>query len=297
VSITIGNAPTSWGIERPSDPTYPSWETVLDEVALSGYTGIELGPLGFFPTDPATLRDALDARGLQLSAGVLMEVLHDPSTTDEVVAKAEQIASLLEGLACTRLVTITSWTPGRMATAGRPTAAERLGKQEFATLCDTVHAIADVAGQRGVRVAFHPHAGTGIEFEDEVDHLLDSTDPTLVGLCVDTGHAAYARTDPIALLDRYGERVTHVHLKDVDPRVLVAVDAEALGFWEAYARGIFCPLGRGLVDFRAVAETLARVGYQGWATVEQDASPTGDSVPLEDARASRAHLRAVGLGD
>jgi len=99
------------------------------------------------------------------------------------------------------------------------------------------------------------------------------------------------------MLDLYGSRVSHVHLKDVDPAVLEAIDREALGFWGAYARGVFCPLGRGMVDFGGVAAALARAGDAGWATVEQDASPTGDSVPLEDARASRARLRAVRLGD
>jgi len=110
-----------------------------------------------------------------------MEILHDPATTDEVVAKAGRIAALLEALGCSRLVAITSWTPERMATAGRPAAAERLPERAFALLCDTVHAVAETAARHGVRVAFHPHAGTAVEFEDEVERLLEQTDPPSSG--------------------------------------------------------------------------------------------------------------------
>lgn len=295
MSIKVGNAPTSWGIEKPSDPSYPSWERVLDEIADAGYAGVELGPLGYFPTDPAALRAELDRRGLALSAGVVMEVLHDPATTDAVVAKARDICELLEPLGTDRLVLIAGWTPSRVATAGRPAAAEPLDATAWRRLVDTTERVAEVAAATGITTAFHPHAGTDVETGDEVERLLADTDPGLVTLCVDTGHCLYGGIDPVEVLLGHGDRVTHVHFKDIDPGVLDAVAAEGLSFWEAYRRGIFCPLGQGAVAFDRVAEALARIGYGAWATVEQDASPTGDSVPSADARASLAHLRSVGL--
>ena len=295
MTIKLGNAPTSWGIEKPSDPGYPSWDRVLDEVAGAGYAGVELGPLGYFPTDPATLRAELDRRGLVLSAGVVMEVLHDPGTTDAVVAKARDICAVLQPLGTDRLVLIAGWTPSRVATAGRPAAAERLGTSGWRRLLETTERVAEAAAAAGVTTAFHPHAGTDLETSDEVERLLADTDPALVTLCLDTGHCLYGGIDPVELLVEHGDRVTHVHFKDVDPAVLEAVRTEGLPFWEAYRRGIFCPLGRGAVAFDRVADALARIGYDGWATVEQDASPTGGSVPSADARASLAHLRSVGL--
>ena len=295
MTIRVGNAPTSWGIEKPADPSYPRWDRVLDEVADAGYAGVELGPLGYLPTEPDTLRAELERRGLLLSAGVVMEVIHDPDTTDAVVAKARDICSLLETLGTDRLVLIAGWTPSRVATAGRPSAAEPLAANEWRRLVETTERIALVASAAGVTTAFHPHAGTDVETSHEVERLLADTDPELVTLCVDTGHCLYGGIDPVELLLRHRTRVTHVHFKDVDLAVLDAVRAEGLSFWEAYRRGIFCPLGRGGVAFDRVAEAISAIGYDGWATVEQDASPTGRSVPLEDARASLAHLRSVGL--
>ena len=70
-------------------------------------------------------------------------------------------------------------------------------------------------GDRGVRAVLHPHAGGYVEFEDEIERLLDAVPADELGLCLDTGHALYAGSDPAELLARYGERVEHLHLKDV----------------------------------------------------------------------------------
>ena len=41
MSIRIGNAPCSWGVEFPNDPRNPTWEKVLEECSFAGYKGIE----------------------------------------------------------------------------------------------------------------------------------------------------------------------------------------------------------------------------------------------------------------
>jgi inosose dehydratase len=87
-----------------------------------------------------------------------------------------------------------------------------------------------------------------------------------------------------------------VHLKDVDPRVIDRVRLERLNFWHAVRIGAFCPLGRGLVDFRRVAQGLSHAGYRGFMTIEQDRVP-GNGTPLEDLRASLDVLHRVGIGD
>ena len=68
MQLSIGNAPCSWGVEFAGDPRNPPWTQVLDEARAAGYNGIELGPLGYMPEDPAVLGPALQARGLTLSA-------------------------------------------------------------------------------------------------------------------------------------------------------------------------------------------------------------------------------------
>ena len=147
----------------------------------------------------------------------------------------------------------------------------------------------------GVRASLHAHAGCYVEFEDEIDRAMDDLPPDLVGLCVDTGHSAYAGIDPVALIRRYGSRVGHMHLKDIDPDVRAACLAEETDFFSAVARGIFCPLGRGVVDFPGVRDALADIGYGGLLVIEQDVDPTGDASPLDNARESYRYLASVGL--
>lgn len=295
--IRIGNAPTSWGIEKPEDPTYPTWSVVLDEMAAAGYEGTELGPLGYFPADPARLADELAKRGLALSAGNIMTPLSHRDDTDAVVAAATAVCDVLQKLDARLFVVIDGIEDDREVTAGRSADAPRLDPARWRVLIETVERVAEVALERGIVPAFHPHAGTHVEFADEVERLLTDTAPGMIELCVDTGHSAFAGIDPVALLGDHADRVAYVHVKDVDAARLDRARAEGLGFWDAYSSGVFCVLGSGGVDLAAVARWLADSSYDGWLTVEQDASPTGESVPATDASHSREVLRRLGIGE
>lgn len=294
--IRVGNAPTSWGIEEPSDPTYPLWSAVLDQVAEAGYDGLELGPRGFLPDQPEELGAELSKRGLALSAANVMKPLTDRSTVEQLVREAEVTCGLAGALGARYYVILDGITPDRERTAGRTEDAERLGSASWRALIDTVGRLAEVATAHGMLATFHPHAGTHVEFRDEIERLLDDTDPALVHLCVDTGHSTYAGIDPIELSRTHQDRLSYVHLKDVSMTKLEGARHDKIGFWEAYRRGVFCVLGRGSVDFAALRQCLSELGYDGWLTVEQDASPTGDSVPLDDALASRRFLTEIGFG-
>ena len=68
MTIRIGNAPCSWGVEFAGDPRNPGWKDVIRENAEAGYTGIELGPVGFMPEDPPQVADALAEHGQHVVA-------------------------------------------------------------------------------------------------------------------------------------------------------------------------------------------------------------------------------------
>ncbi len=295
MSYPIGNAPTSWGIERPADPAYPKWSTFLDQVAEAGYQGTELGPYGYLPIDASVLRAELDRRRLKLTAGYVIGALHDRTKTQELVEQARRVCRLLHALGASHLVLIAGLFPDRTATAGRSSAAPRLADHDFSTLCRTIATIADIASADGLTAGIHPHAGTYIEFRDEIDEVMEAVASYPLGLVVDTGHCAYAGIDPAALIRAYSGRITYVHLKDVNPQVREQAARKKLDFWQAYGAGIFCVLGRGVNDFRAVRDCLKTIGYSGWLTVEQDADPLGKSEPVADAKESLAYLREVGL--
>ena len=295
--IRIANAPTSWGIEDPEDGANPPWPQVLDQTAAACYAGIELGPLGYLPERPQQLRRELELRGLELVAGFLFEPLHTPGGGARALELAERTCRLLAAADARHLVIIQGFTRQRERGAGRPGAALSLSDAEWSTLVDTVHAVARLAAERhGLLPCFHPHAGTHVEFEHEIERLAADTDPELVKLCIDTGHCAYAGVDPVALYRRVADRVAYLHLKDVDRERLRAALARSLSFEQAVAARVFCPLGEGVVDFAGLRVALEDHGFDGWATVEQDRLPTDSGTPAEHAAASLEHLRAVGLG-
>jgi inosose dehydratase len=296
VRLLVGNAPCSWGVEFPNDPRNPLWTRVLDETAAAGYAGIELGPIGFMPEDPGVLAPALDARALTLTAGVVFQPFHDPAKWDEVRDVARRTGQTLSALGAARMVLVDSMSPRRTHTAGRPGEAERLKGAELHGLLDRIRAIALMGVEEfGLTVSIHAHAAGCVEFEDELECVLDDIDPRLLGVCLDTGHATYAGFDPVAFYKRHANRVTYLHLKDVDPAVRAHVIEHRVGFYDTWALGLFCNLGRGEVDFLGLRAALAEHEFSGWATVEQECDPQGSNVPLIDARTNLAFLTSVGL--
>lgn len=296
MSIRIGNAPCSWGVEFAADPRNPPWETVLQECAAAGYTGIELGPVGFMPEDPAVLGEALARHGLALIGGVVFRAFHDPAQWDDVMDGALRTCRALLAHGAEHLVLIDSISPRRAPTAGRADEAVQMDAAEWATFRDRIATVATLGAEEyGLKVGIHAHAAGFIDFEPELERLLDEVEPEILGICFDTGHHSYAGFDPVAFMRRHVDRISYMHFKDIDPKVKAAAIAERTGFYEACGQGIFCNLGQGDVDFPAVRQVLLDHGYQGWCTVEQDCDPTLDPDTLGDARANRDYLKSIGF--
>jgi inosose dehydratase len=286
MGIALATGPVTWGVDFADAPGNPPWQLVLDEIAASRLGALELGPVGYLPEDPSALREALGSRGLKAVGSFVFEDLHDPARADEILGIARRACAAIRAAGGGVLVIIDRPGEIRAGTAGRSDEAERLSDVTWTAMVGLIDRVAEVAAEHGLEPVVHHHAGSYVEFEDEVDRLLADSS---AGLCVDTGHAAYAGIRPEALIARYGARVRHVHLKDVDP-----ARSDGLGFWDAIAAGVFCPLGAGVVDFGAVMRALDAAGYDGYATIEQDRVP-GSGAPLEDLAASLAALAAQGV--
>jgi inosose dehydratase len=180
---------------------------------------------------------------------------------------------------------------------GKPTAPSRLDKSAWKRLIDTTHRVADLAINRfGLKLVFHPHAETHVEYEDQIEALLDQTDPARVFLCLDTGHHAYRGGDPVAFFRRHHPRIPYLHLKSVDGQMQKRVQEEHIPFAIAVGMDMFCEPSKGAVDFPAFRDALRDVNYEGWATVEQDMYPAPFDKPLPIAQRSRAYLREIGIG-
>ncbi len=296
MNIRIGNAPCSWGVEFAGDPRNPPWQTVLRECAGAGYRGIELGPIGFMPEDPAVLADALAENGLSLIGGVVFRPFHDPAAWDDVLDAARRTARALRAHGARHFVLIDSISPRRAPTAGRASEAVQMNRAEWTAFRDRIATVARMGAEEyGLVPAIHAHAAGFIDFEPELERLLDEVDGNILKICFDTGHHSYAGYDPVAFMRRHIGRISYMHFKDNDPAVKARAIAERTGFYDACGQGIFCNLGKGDVDFPAVRQVLLDAGFDGWCTVEQDCDPTLDIVPKDDARANRAYLQSIGF--
>jgi inosose dehydratase len=302
MSIRIGNAPVSWGIYSAGQPNTPKWEQVLDAIAAAGYDGTELGPYGYYPADPEALRAALEQRGLALGSSYVGLTLADPATRPQAVERCLEVARLLSSQGVLELIVADEGSPRRAAIAGRvPADGAGWSSAQLGEAARTLDLVSRAVAERyGMRLVIHHHAGTFIETAQEIEAIMAATDPERVGLLIDTGHAVYGGADPLALLERFGARVRYVHLKDVDRGELARVRQTEIAMSEAWRRGVFCPLGQGVVDLGAFCGALVRRGFSGWAIVEQDVVAQEDGSlhpdPFRSAQSSREFLRReVGL--
>lgn len=84
---------------------------------------------------------------------------------------------------------------------------------------------------------------------EEVERMMEHTDPEYVNLLFDTGHFAYCGEDPLERVRKYVGRIKHVHLKDIRPEVVEKVKKGNLSFLEGVRLGAFTVPGDGCIDF------------------------------------------------
>lgn len=291
-AVELAGAPVSWGVDFADDPLNPPPSQVLDGIAAAGLEWMELGPVGFLPAST----DALAERGLRSVGTFVFDDLHDPSAEQAVLAAAHDALAALVAFGGRLLVLVDRPRPPRAATAGRTAEAPRLDPRAWRAMVTTIREVAEAASETGVRVVVHPHAGSCIEFADEIDRLLDDLPTDEAGLCLDTGHALYAGLDPCRLVGDYAERLEHLHVKDVDPQRHAHAIGHVHDYWTAMTAGTFCPAGEGLLDLESLASALRAAGYTGFATLEQDRRPESPGAPLDDLRRSVRRVRASGVG-
>ena len=288
---SVGTVPILWNnVDIPELRYGTDAGAILDDIARTGYDGCQLG-LGFPEGD--ALRATLAARELRL-AEVYASI---PATVDGPTAGAladvrERLRLLVAGggeVFCVAL----DGSPGRNEAAGHATDADTPHMTDAAwdALVGLLRTIAAETRAVGARIAFHPHAGTFVETPAEVERLASAITAEELPFCLDVGHYLVGGGDPVAALRRYGERVSHVHLKDVDPDVLRRLRSREIGsFGDAVRQRLFTELGSGVLDLDGVIAVLAERRYDGWLVVEQD---SGWSPPAESAAIGRRVLAAT----
>lgn len=298
MTIKIASAPVSWGIYEFEgiEPKF-AYTQVLDEIAETGYTGTELGPYGYLPTDPEALRAELEKRGLQLLSAFVPVRLVDASAHEAGAAEALKVGKLLAALGARYVVLAddNGKVDELVKNAGQRSGS-KLSPAEWDVFAAGVNLVARrIHDELGLSVVFHHHCAGYVETPDETRELLARTDAALVGLCLDTGHWHYAGGDAVACVREFGERVRYLHLKDCSASIAAECRAQHKDYFQAVAAGVFCPLGEGEVDFGGVIREMQALGYDGWAIVEQDVLTDDPGLPKRYSQANRDYLKSLGL--
>jgi inosose dehydratase len=285
----VAGAPISWGVDGS-----PGWgflmdrERVLAEMVAMGLRATELGPDGYLPTDPGELAALMRRHRMRVVGGFVPALLYRAEAVDRELDYVSRAARQLASTGSTVLVLGPS-----SHHAGYDTQVD-MSEEEWTAFLVNLGRVETIARAEGLRVALHPHWGMAISSAGDVDRLLDSS---TIGLCLDTGHLSLGGADPVEIARRAGDRVLHVHLKDLEPARAGRVRRGDEPFRQAVIDGLFVPLGRGGVDIAGTVAALEAGGYRGWYVLEQDcalpAEPPVGGGPAVDARDSLAYLRAL----
>ncbi|MCD7111478.1 myo-inosose-2 dehydratase [Rhizobium sp. DKSPLA3] len=289
-AVRLAVSPLSWANDVLEDlgADIPV-ETCLDEAGRAGYDGVELGRK--LPRTKDLLAPLLDSRKLSLASGWHSGQLAEGSVEDEMAAVAAH-ADLLRAMGSTVMV----YGETAMMTPGAPLDAPMSQRRQLpgvdvaayaARLTDFGTRLADT---HGLTLAYHHHLMMVAETFDEISMIFDAAGPS-VGLLLDTGHAAAAGFAYTQLIERFGDRIVHIHLKDVRAPILDRVRAHDLSFNDGVRSGMFTVPGDGSLDFAPLARFVRESGYRGWLVVEAEQDPA-IVPPLPAVTAAFHHILA-----
>lgn len=291
MTARVAGAPVSFGVfemtPEGADTVQP--DDMLEILSSAGYSGVDLGPVGYFGRGN-DLRRRMKSHGLEVAGGWI----ELPMTDDD--AFAASLPALDDALAAfTEAAEVSSshlpkptladhGSPARKRAPGRGAATDPLTVAAQDRLIANAERAAARVRSAGFEPTFHHHAGTFVESPDEIDRFLERVD---IGLTLDTGHLLIGGGDALELVERWGHRINHLHLKDIDRAELQRVLRTGGGMSDVWSSGAFVALGAGDLDLEGVMNAVFSRGFDGWVVVEQDVL-NGPDISLTDFRDQRA---------
>ncbi|MDD6271472.1 MAG: myo-inosose-2 dehydratase [Ruminococcus sp.] len=285
--VKLGIAPIAWtNDDMPDLGAENTFEQCVSEMALAGFTGCEVG--NKYPRDTAVLKKALELRGMQICNAWFSSFLTTKPYEEVEKDFIEHITFLKEMGA--KVVGMSEQGHSIQGT-DKPIFEAKyvMNDEEWDTLCTGINKLGKVAKDMGIKLCFHHHMGTVVQTEEEIDRLMANTDPELFGLLFDCGHLAYCGEDYMSVLNKYADRIRHVHLKDIRPEKVEQVKREHLSFLQGVRLGTFTVPGDGVIDFRPIFDVLEKTGYEGYVLVEAEQDPAIAN-PLEYAIKARKYI-------
>ena len=293
--LTVGVCPDQWGVWFPEDPKQIPWEKALDEMAEAGFSVMETGPFGYFPTDPTRLQEEMSARGFRVVAGTGWGILHKEEAWADTEATFRAIGETHAAVGAEYVVHLPpmfrdeksgDYTDDRVLTGAAWDLyiknADRLGRM--------------MKEDYGLKMVLHPHGDSHIETPADIDRIFGATDPEYVGFCLDTGHIVYGQGDVVELIKKYPERISYVHIKAMDPELVKQAHDDDWPFVAAVHKGVSVAPPEGEPKMPSLIEALADLDKELYVVTEQDMYGCDPSFPLPNAVKTREYLASCGLG-
>ncbi|MEN1761946.1 myo-inosose-2 dehydratase [Anoxynatronum sibiricum] len=288
-NVKLAVAPIAWtNDDMPELGAEYTFENCIDEMALAGYVGSEVG--NKYPKEPAVLKAALDERGLQICNAWFSSFLTTKPLEETVEAFIKQ-RDFLHALGAKR-IGVAEQGHSIQGLMDVPVIDQKpvFSEEEWHRLTTGLNRLGELAAEKDMKVVYHHHMGTGVQTTAEIDRLMEQTDPNKVFLLYDTGHLVFSGEDHVMILKKYINRIFHVHLKDVRQEVMETVKQEKLSFLQGVRQGVFTVPGDGMIDFDPVFKVLSDHGYEGWFVVEAEQDPALAN-PLEYAKMARSFIK------
>ena len=287
--VKLGIAPIAWtNDDMPDLGSENTFEQCVSEMALAGFTGCEVG--NKYPKDPKVLGKALELRNMEICNQWFSSFLIS-RPFDEVEAEFRNQLEFLRAMGA-KVIGASEHSYSVQGQMDTPVFGHKyvMNDEEWNLLCDGLNKLGKIAKEEyGISLTFHHHMGTVVQDADEVERLMNGTDPEYLSLLYDTGHFAYCGADPLEMVRKYKDRIKHVHLKDIRKEVVEQVKREELSFLAGVRMGAFTVPGDGSIDFEPIFKVLEDNGYEGYMLVEAEQDPAKAN-PLEYAIKARKYI-------
>ena len=286
--VKLGIAPIAWtNDDLPDLGGENTFEQCVSEMALAGFAGCEIG--NKYPKEAETLKKALDLCGLTICNRWFSTFLITKPFEETANPFREELR-FLRGLGA-KVIGVSEQSYSIQGLSQPNFEGKHvMDDREWELLCDGLNRLGKIAQEEGMTLTFHHHMGTVVQNEDEIDRMMDHTDPAVFRLLYYNGHLTYCGIDALKIVKKYASRIGHVHLKDIRPDKVEQVKKERLSFLDGVRLGAFTVPGDGCIDFAPIFRVLEDAGYEGWMVVEAEQDPAKAN-PLEYAMKARAYIR------
>ncbi|WP_338360566.1 myo-inosose-2 dehydratase, partial [Enterococcus faecium] len=267
-----------------------TFEQCISAMALAGFTGTEIG--NKYPKDPEVLEQYLNIRGLKVASAWFSAFL----TTKPFEETAEAFKAHRDFLHAmgAKVIVVAEQGHSIQGIMTAPVFDDKpvFTDEEWKKLAEGLEKLGDLAHEKDMEIVYHHHMGTGVQTTEEIDRLMEMTDPDKVKLLFDTGHLVFSGENPIAVYNRHQDRIKHIHFKDIRQETAEEVEKEKDSFLNGVKKGVFTVPGDGMIDFTPIWTAIHASDYEGWIVVEAEQDPAKAN-PFEYAVKARSYIREV----